>query len=291
MMINKIAKIFVFTFLMLVLQLQVDAGEARGLLWKIEGASTRPSYLLGTMHSEDPRIVNLPTKVKTVFEQAASFSAELNMEMENLLQASQRMFYRDDTKLKNVITPALYRDSVHLLEKHGIPEMLVERMKPWAVAATLSMPKSSTGEFLDLVLFIQAQAMGKKVYGLETIDEQMAVFEDMPMKQQIQMLKDVVQDYDATQTMLKELLELYIQRDLDGIGELSETYMKNNDSQVAEYFQQTIIDDRNLRMLKRMQPRLKEGNAFIAVGALHLTGEKGLLRLLEKQGLRVSSVY
>ncbi len=289
-MINKTSKIF-WSLLLLVFLAQADAGENRGLLWKIEGASARPSYLLGTMHSEDPRIINLPAQVKTVFEHASSFSAELNMDMENLLQASQYMFYTDETKLQTMIDPRLYQDSIKLLLKYGIPEMLAERMKPWAVAATLSMPKSDTGLFLDLMLFTQAQAAGKRVYGLETIDEQMAVFETMPMKQQIQMLRDVIQDYEATQLMLDELLELYLQRDLEGIQVLSETYMEKGDSQVAAYFQQTIIDDRNLRMLQRMQPRLKEGNAFIAVGALHLTGKKGLLRLLEKQGLRVSSVY
>jgi len=275
-MVNQITKIL-FSLLLLVLLAQADAGQSRGLLWKIEGANARPSYLLGTMHSEDPRIINLPPKVKTIFDRASSFSAELNMDMDKLLLASQYMFYTNETKLQNIIDRRLYQESVQLLLKYGIPEMLAERMKPWAVAATLSMPKSETGLFLDLVLFTQAQAAGKRVYGLETIDEQMAVFETMPMKQQIQMLKDVIQDYDATQSMLDELLELYVQRDLEGIRVLSESYMEKGDSQVAAYFQQTIIDDRNLRMLQRMQPRLKEGNAFIAVGALHLTGEKGLL--------------
>jgi len=290
-MINKITKIFGLALFLLALQLHADSGLGRGLLWKIEGAAARPSYILGTMHSEDPRIVNLPPAVKTVFERADSFSAELNMQADNLLQASQRMFYTDETKLQDIIDRRLYQDSVQLLMEYGIPEMLVQKMKPWAVATTLSMPKSSNGLFLDLVLFMQAQAMGKKVYGLETVDEQLAVFENMPLKQQISMLRDAVSEYPASQELLARLFELYIQRDLDGIRVLSETYMQKGDAQVAAYFQKTVIDDRNQRMLQRMQPRLKEGNAFIAVGALHLSGEKGLLRLLEKQGLRVSPVY
>jgi len=290
-MINKVMRFFWPLFLLLALHTQVGAELERGLLWKIEGAAARPSYILGTMHSEDPRVVNLAPAVKTVFEQADSFSAELNMQANNLLQASQRMFYTDKTKLQNIIDRRLYQDSVQLLAEYDIPEMLVQKMKPWAVAATLSMPKSSSGLFLDLVLFMQAQAMGKKVYGLETIDEQLAVFEDMPLKQQISMLRDAVREYHASQELLARLLELYVQRDLEGIRVLSESYMQKGDAQVAAYFQETIIDDRNQRMLQRMQPRLKEGNAFIAVGALHLSGEKGLLRLLEKQGLRVSSVY
>jgi len=290
-MINRLTKSFWPLLLLFALHAQAVAGLERGLLWKIEGAAARPSYILGTMHSEDTRIVKLAPAVKTVFEQADSFSAELNMQADNLLQASQQMFYTDETKLQSIIDRRLYRDSVQLLAEYGIPEILVQKMKPWAAATTLSMPKSSSGLFLDLVLFMQAQAMGKKVYGLERVDEQLAVFEDMPLKQQISMLRDAVREYDASQAMLVKLLELYVRRDLEGIRILSESYMQKGDAQVAAYFQETIIDDRNLRMLQRMQPRLKEGNAFIAVGALHLSGEKGLLRLLEKQGLRVSPVY
>lgn len=289
-MTNKISKTFTLIFLLFALLLQAHAGQ-QGLLWKIEGAASHPSYLLGTMHSEDPRVVKLPAEIKTIFDRADSFSAELDMKMENLLQTSQRMFYIDGTSLKDVIGRELYQDSVKLLAQYGIPEMLVERMKPWAVATTLSMPKSDSGQFLDLVLFMQAQAMGKKIYGLETVDEQLAVLEDMPLKLQINMLKDAVREYDSSQQMLSELLEIYIRRDLDGLHELSEAYMNKGDAAVAVYFQKAIIDDRNIRMLQRMQARLKEGNAFIAVGALHLVGEQGLLQLLKKQGLQISPVY
>lgn len=290
-MINKVTRFFWPLLLLFALHAQAGAGLERGLLWKIEGAAVRPGYILGTMHSEDPRVVSLVSRIKTVFEQADSFSAELDMGADNLLQASQRMFYTDETKLQDIIDRRLYQDSVQLLMEYGIPEMLVQKMKPWAVATTLSMPKSSSGLFLDRLLFMRAQAMGKKVYGLETVDEQLAVFENMPLKQQISMLRDAVREYPASQELLARLFELYIQRDLEGIRVLSESYMRKGDAQVAAYFQKTIIDDRNQRMLQRMQPRLKEGNAFIAVGALHLSGEKGLLRLLEKQGLRVSPVY
>lgn len=290
-MVNKVIKSFWPLLLLFALHTQAGAELERGLLWKIEGAAARPSYILGTMHSEDVRVVNLAPAVKTVFEQADSFSAELDMNADKLMQVSQRMFYMDKTKLQNIIDRRLYHNSVQLLMEYGIPEMLVQKMKPWAVATTLSMPKSSSGLFLDRVLFMQAQAMGKKVYGLETVDEQLAVFENMPLKQQISMLRDAVREYPASQELLTKLFELYVQRDLEGIRVLSESSMQKGDAQVAAYFQKTVIDDRNQRMLQRMQPRLKEGNAFIAVGALHLSGEKGLLQLLEKQGLRVSPVY
>jgi uncharacterized protein YbaP (TraB family) len=56
-------------------------------------------------------------------------------------------------------------------------------------------------------------------------------------------------------------------------------------------FDQRLLYDRNARMLERMQLQLKTGAAFIAVGALHLYGEKGLLNLLERDGYRLTRVY
>ncbi|UCE88321.1 MAG: TraB/GumN family protein [Pseudomonadota bacterium] len=67
--------------------------------------------------------------------------------------------------------------------------------------------------------------------------------------------------------------------------------MEQSDPEIAELFTRRFIVERNRLMLERMQPRLREGNAFIAVGALHLPGEQGLLRLLERRGYRVKAIY
>jgi uncharacterized protein YbaP (TraB family) len=60
---------------------------------------------------------------------------------------------------------------------------------------------------------------------------------------------------------------------------------------IIDKFMGYIVDQRNLTMLERMKSRLKEGNAFIAVGALHLPGERGLLKLLEQEGFKVTAIY
>ena len=67
--------------------------------------------------------------------------------------------------------------------------------------------------------------------------------------------------------------------------------MQQGDRRVAQLFTSEVVVNRNRRMLERIQPRLREGNAFIAVGALHLPGKDGLLTLLRNKGYRVSPVY
>lgn len=172
-----------------------------------------------------------------------------------------------------------------------MPEMLVQQMKPWAVAAQLNLPQSQSGIFLDMKLFQEASASGKAVYGLETMAEQMGVFESMSEREQLVFLDESIKHANEVPEMIRRILDLYLAGDLTGLKQYSDRMMARNSSQLTEIFQKRLIVDRNQRMVERMQPRLDEGNAFIAVGALHLPGDEGILRLLEKQGYSVRSVY
>jgi uncharacterized protein YbaP (TraB family) len=67
--------------------------------------------------------------------------------------------------------------------------------------------------------------------------------------------------------------------------------MQGGDQRLAEDFQRRLVDDRNQRMVERMQPYLQQGKAFVAVGALHLPGKTGLLERLQQQGYTVTRVY
>jgi uncharacterized protein YbaP (TraB family) len=138
----------------------VWAIDEKGILWRIEGAATQPSYLLGTIHSDDPRVTNVPVSIAQALQQADSFSGEVKMDLPSLMQASQATQLPEGQSLKQLIDPALYRQTVQLLATYGIPELVVQRMKPWAAAAALSLPRPQTGIFLDMALYNQAAAAG-----------------------------------------------------------------------------------------------------------------------------------
>ncbi len=267
------------------------AADTQGILWKIDGAATQPSYLLGTIHSDDTRVTNLPPKVTQTFQQADSFSGEIAMDLPNLMQASQATLLNDGESLQQMLDPALYQQTVQLLATYGMPEAVVQRMKPWAAAATLSLPRPQSGLFLDMLLYTRAAAQGKRVYGLETVQEQVAAMETMPRDLQISMLRDAVAQFEQLDQIIEQLIQAYLRRDLAAMVSLSESAMQQGDARVARLFETEVVVNRNRRMLERIQPRLKEGNAFIAVGALHLTGKEGLLHQLRNQGYRVSPVY
>ena len=267
------------------------AADEKGILWRIDGAANQPSYLLGTIHSDDARVTNVPPSIMRVFQQADSFSGEVKMDLPSMMQASQATLLPAGQSLEQLIDRSLYQQTVQLLTAYGMPELVVQRMKPWAAAATLSLPRPQTGIFLDMLLYNQAAAAGKQVYGLETIAEQIGAMESLSPDLQITMLRDAVAQHDQLDQIIEQLITAYVRRDLKALETISNAAMQQGDARVAEMFNAEVVDRRNYRMLERMQPRLREGNAFIAVGALHLPGDKGLLKLLRDKGYRVSPVY
>lgn len=280
-------------WLLLIFAPLLQAAPDNSLLWRIE-APDRPGvtagYLLGTIHSDDPRVTRLPPAVARAFAQAASFSAELDMNPLNLLQASQHMFAAEGQGLKAQLAPELYRRSAALLARRGIPEMLAARMKVWAAAATLSTPPSSSGLFLDLQLYQQALASGKPVYGLETVAEQLGTLESMPLAMQKAMLEDAIEQQDQLAGLIEQLIRAYAANDLRLIERISNQAMAGSDRDVVRHVNEQVVIERNRRMLERMLPRLREGKAFLAVGALHLPGENGLVALLRGRGYRMVGV-
>ena len=262
-----------------------------GLLWKIESAGFSPSYLFGTMHSDDPSVVRLPSAVQQAFDQAEGVTLEVVLDPQSLMAMTTSLLMTDGTTLESLIGRSLYKRAVQAMNDQGVPELLVARMKPWAVAVTLMTPPNKTGVVLDHVLYQDALAKGKKVDGLETVAEQMGLFDNLPNKDQITLLKDTLDNLHIVGQMLDELQDAYLDRDLKRLVEINEMSMRNSDPQLAETFNQKVIVDRNHRMAERMEPGLKAGGQFIAVGALHLPGEEGLLNLLSARGYRITRIY
>ncbi len=270
-----------------------DVLSQKGLLWQIDKPGLTPSYLFGTIHSEDPRVTKLPLLVRSRFKKASSASFELMMDMSTMLEATGSMFFTNEQSLDELIDKPLYQSVVDAMRQHQLPEFMVNKLKPWAVVVTLSTPPMETGKILDLLLYQEAQKLQKPTYGLETVKEQLAVFDHIPLADQITMLKDTVKNLKNMPTVFEKMHDLYLKRDLTELLKYSiEEMEKGSDNlSLVEAFYKRVVDDRNIRMVERMEKRLKAGNAFIAIGALHLPGKKGVLKLLESRGYRISAVY
>jgi hypothetical protein len=267
------------------------AGYGRGLLWKIERKGAAPSYVYGTIHSEDERVLTLAPPVQSAFEGATTYVMEAVLDDKAMASMGTRMMFTDGRTLQALLSPPLYGQTVAAMASYGMPEFALQQMKPWAVAMMLSMPKPKSGVFLDLMLMQGAAALGKGVAGLETVDEQLEIFDRMPMNEQVVMLEDTIKYLPELDTMFAAMHAAYLARDLAGIARLSEEQQLQGNRELGEKLMAQLLDARNRRMVQRMEAYLKQGSAFIAVGALHLPGRQGVLSLLAKKGYRVSAVY
>lgn len=262
-----------------------------GLLWRIEPPGSTPSYLFGTMHSDDPGVVDLAAPVQQAFDQAEAVTLEVTLDAQSLAALTRALLISDGSSLDALVGSSLFERAVEAMAGHGVPDTVVAGMKPWAVAVTLMTPPDRSGMVLDHVLYQQALADGKPVDGLETVAEQVGVFDSLTQEEQVALLQDTLDHLPDIEGMLVDLRQAWLQRDLARLVAINEATMRDSDPQFAADFNQRIILERNQRMAERMESRLRKGGHFIAVGALHLPGEKGLLQLLEQRGYRVTKLY
>ena len=267
-----------------------SSGPAHGLLWEIASSDSPPSYLFGTIHSEDPGVIGLAPAVEKAFTGSRQVILEVTLDANALIAGSAAMLMSDGRQLSGIVGKDLFEQTAAALQARGIPEVVAEQMKPWAAATALSMPAPGTGQVLDMMLYQRAQQVGKPLHGLETIAEQLEVFDGLPLSDQVALLKDAVEQHAGIDAMQAELLAAYKRQDLAAMMAINEAAMAAGDQRLAREFQRRLIVDRNHRMAERMEPYLKQGGAFVAVGALHLPGEQGLVSLLSQRGYSVRVV-
>jgi uncharacterized protein YbaP (TraB family) len=263
----------------------------KGLLWRLQRGDGAASYLFGTIHSEDPEILRLSPVVQETFERSRVFVMEVVLDMNALAYMSVAMLFTDGSTLSALVDNDLFSKASQAMQERGVPQLVVDRMKPWAVATTLAVPKPETGQFMDAVLYERARAGEKTIEGLESAQEQVEVFAGMDMDTLVALLRDTVEQLPEMDDLFAELLGAYKERDLARLMEINRITLGAGDKELAAAFMRRVINDRNLRMTERMVPFLKQGDAFVAVGALHLPGSNGILHLLEKRGYTVTAIW
>jgi hypothetical protein len=180
---------------------------------------------------------------------------------------------------------------------YHMPFTMVTRFKAWGAMMLFSVPPSehlraAAGlKPLDERLRAQAEAAGKTVLGLETVDEQIDALDGMVPADQMLMLDSTLQDAGQIERVFASLRDAYLARDLVAVYSLLNDEKSGEAAATVGRFEQRLIIDRNRRMVERMDKLLRQGNAFVAVGALHLPGVHGILQLLSDEGYQVTRVY
>lgn len=269
----------------------------QGVLWQLDRDGVPSSYLFGTIHVSDERVLDLPEPVDAAFAQANSTSFEIVLTSEHQARFARNMVLTDGRTLEAILGPDLFQKAASKAARYGLTPEILKLFKPWALVPIFSYPPDQLARItagnlpLDQWLQSEADRLGKPVHALETFDEQLSLFTGMREADQVDMVRALVEDSLSVEARFNQTLRLYLDRDISGIHDQMLEQTSAADRELAEVFQQDFIVARNHRMVERMAGRLSEGKAFIAVGALHLPGDEGILNLLQRDGYRITRLY
>jgi uncharacterized protein len=278
------------TFLVAALLLFSAAANAQ-VLWSVTDDEGRQSWLLGTVHSEDSRLLDFPAELIEALKASDRLALELVPDAAMLQRLQQEMHF-ENGGLDEVLEAELYDEVVRILaDSYGMGEPAVRRLRPWAAGMTLSVPPPQTGLFMDLALSFRAAGMGLDVIALETLDEQLDFLKGMSSESQVELVRIAVEEHDSMPETFEKLVSAYLDGDLEALETLSDEQFDGMDDELRRHFREIGLIQRNHVMLERARPHLEQGGLMIAVGALHLVGEEGLVRLLEKEGFELDGVY
>jgi uncharacterized protein len=255
-------------------------------LWRVDGE--RPSYLYGTIHSSDTRVREIPPAVMESLSASATFHPELEFSPENLGRMTAAIFAAGETDLEKTLSPALWTRVARQAEKEGVPAFLIRRVPVELLPVVFAAPpETDFNHVVDVQVYERARADGLAIHQLETVEEQMSVFRNLPRETALAFLEDALNEAEKGYPAISRTLELYGRGDLEGL----EAFLRKEfDRYDAPELEAALITRRNRLMAERLLPFLKEGGAFAAVGVGHLPGEEGIVALLEQKGFAVSRV-
>jgi uncharacterized protein YbaP (TraB family) len=265
---------------------------ARGLLWEVRRPGTPKSYVFGTMHVADQRLSVLGPHV----EKAFAASRVLVMEMAPNELASSRFAEAAelpaDESLSKKLTGAEFAHLCEALAGRGMRAADVDRLKPWTALLLLTDGPTGTGTSIDVELYARARAGRRRVEDLDSVEEQIAVFDDLPAKTQHALLLVALQRRALLADDLEHSIAAYRKRDLGQLMRLARTFPAATEEQRSHLatLEKKVIHDRSVVMAHRAQSFLRRGYAFIAVGALHLYGRRGMLQALRDDGWSVKRI-
>ena len=282
---KSLSILFLLIFPFLHSSAEADGGP-KTLLWKISGNGlSTPSYLYGTIHMGDKKILNFKKPVMPAFESCEVYAMELDPGNIDPMAILDNMKLKEGT-LQDLFTEEEWTTlDTYFREKFKTPLSTFNEFSPFYVQTMIMQAQmgSKAGQAVDLHFYDQARKRRMEVVGIETLEEQLATVNNLPAEDQKQMVLDAVdEDYKAS---MEQMVKLYRKGDLEGLQAMSDDEEEN-----SEEFEETLVIDRNKIMAERIIPLIKEAPTFVGVGALHLPGEEGLIQLLRDAGYSVDPV-
>lgn len=259
------------------------------LLWKISGNGIeKPSYLYGTMHAVCE--TNIDSDVMKAFDETNQLYLEIDMDDPNL-QATMmgKMMMKDGITISSLLTEEETQivDSF-LKDNIGFSLKMIDTFKPFMLTS-MYLPKllDCPMKTVDLELMKIAATQNEEVFGLETIEDQLSIFDKIPYKNQVdELVKTAKNNMADDKNEMDKMLAVYKSENIEEMLTLT----KDSENKMFSDFADDLLMKRNEKWIPIIEKTAKGNPTFFAVGAAHLAGNDGVIKLLRKKGYKVEAV-
>jgi uncharacterized protein YbaP (TraB family) len=265
----------------------------QGLLWKVTGKDGAASHLFGTFQAPEEKLGSLPREVLRAFDAADRLVVETRPDAYSTPRFREAATFSGGRTLAGAIGASDFERVAGVLAEMGVPKEAANQLKPWAILLNLGATGGAQASPPDARLAALAEAHGVPIEPLEGLEEQIFTFDECPMESQVALLRHSLAHPDEIPKRADVMLAAYLRGDLAAIARIEEE-QDVRFPEIAPHhavLTKRLLHDRSVVMAHRMQRGLRMGGSFIAIGALHLHGEKGVPALLEKAGYTMSRVY
>ena len=271
------------------------------MLWEISGKQLEvPSYIFGTFHTKDPTINTFPSSVLIALNKSQRLYTEIPMSDKSTKEVLLFSKMPHPLALKLRLHPKTIKLLLKHLKKNKLPYTMrtLKPFKTWAIALILSNHKEKTNYpnrlFMDEKLVLAAQKKHIKQVALETPVEQLNYFDILSSSQQEQLLVDTLTQHDNS-NYENALKSWYTQGEKKGFFAIQTRFASQNPKQqkLDTILRQGLLLERNLRFTRRIDILLQNKTKlryFFAIGAGHMSGEKGIIRNLKRLGYSIKKI-
>ena len=274
----------------LLLATVAGCAHARGTssVWVMHGAKNTV-YLAGSVHALPREHSELPAQLERAYAASRTVVMEVDLDDMDPLEAVQFVTSRgtlpDGQTLEDVIGPTGYAKVSKLAGTLEVPEMVIAKLEPWAAAMVLTQfALMKTGYDpqlgIDMQLVGRARADGKPVDGLETVIDQLGIFDARSVAEQTRFLVESAEDAPLLSDDLRRLIAAWRAGDLRALEK-----ELDKERATAPGLYDELLGARNRKWLPQIEALLdRDQDVLVVVGALHFVGHDGLLELLTKGG-------
>ena len=273
----------------------VGNGYNNSLIYKIQ-SDTNTVYLLGSIHVLAEEYYPLTRAFSYAYYNSQKVVFEIDPEILFSPEASKKnekyYTFQNGKTLQTVLSPSTYRLLKKRLKTLGIDIKDVQKFKPWVIYLTMSGGVDSSIDFrpdlgIENHFYRMAKDAGKPTGGLESMQDQLDVFDTLPMNVQEALLKEslALTNSKKREKAFLHMVKSWHQGNLDGLEELVESFKR------YPLYYKNLLVQRNHNWVPQIEEFLtEEKNVLVIVGAAHLPGEDGLLHLLTEKGYELERV-